>query len=522
MNETSGNVLTLKSVFDKTLKKYADEVAVVGHDLEFTYSELNEAANSLANWWVDEDISNSDRVALLLNNSVEFVIARLAIIKANAVFVPINPLSSPPEIKNKLEDSGAKVVIIEQKLYDSLITYDNDATKNITVVISGENNVESPNQSLEFILESGKGDLAPSIKSSPSDLAGHHFTGGTTGRPKGVIFTQQARLMNLYAHIAEFGINESDKILLTTPLAHSARLFLKAGLLVGATIHISESFDADLWMEQIESKNITLAFMVPTMIYRILDTNKLKSVKTNSLRTLVYGTAPMSVSRIKEAYEAFGPVLKQMYGQTEVPNLITTLSKQAHERAIKNGNDVVLRSVGSPCLMTQIMIVDVESKNPLPIGQEGEILARSPYAMKEYHRRPKATARTFQEGWVRTGDVGRIDQDGKLFLLDRLDDVIISGGMNIYTVEVENAINSHPSVKNSCVIGIPDEEWGEIAVAVVVSKSKTPDPKALLNYLETEISSYKKPKRFEFTQSLPKTKYGKIDKSQLRETYNNH
>jgi fatty-acyl-CoA synthase/long-chain acyl-CoA synthetase len=226
----------------------------------------------------------------------------------------------------------------------------------------------------------------------------------------------------------------------------------------------------------------------------------------------------MSISRIKEAYEAFGPVLKQMYGQTEVPNLITTLSKQAHERAIKNGNDVVLKSVGSPCLMTQIMIVDVENGNPLPIGQEGEILARSPYSMKEYHRRPKATARTFQEGWVRTGDVGRIDQNGKLTLLDRLDDIVISGGMNIYTVEVENAINSHPSVKNSCVVGIPDQEWGEIAVAIVVPKSKTLGPNELINHLETAISSYKKPKRFVFTQSLPKTKYGKIDKSTLRET----
>lgn len=518
MWNTTSEPFTLRSVVERALKKHRQHVAVMTNDRSVTYENLDRMGNALANELAEMGISRSDRVALFMHNSVEFVVARLAIIKAGATFVPINPSSSPSEIEHKVTDSATSVLVTDASLLDRWEHVSPSVAEDISLVVAGDPDTET-GRSFETLLDRGVGEEPPSVNSQPEDLAGHHFTGGTTGKAKGVLFSQEARTLNLYAHIIEFGIDETDTILLTTPLAHAARLFLKSGLLVGATVYIHDSFEADQWLDTIESEDVTLTFMVPTMIYRILDSPRLETTDTGSLRTVVYGAAPMSTTRIREAIDVIGPVFKQMYGQTEVPDLVTTLDKQAHKQALNGGNVDLLQSAGSPCSMADVRVVDVETNEPVPTGEEGEILATAPYMMEKYNDRPQSTAETIDNGWVHTGDVGRIDEDGHLYILDRLDNVIISGGMNVYSVEVEDALVSHPAVGDSCVIGVPDNDWGEVVTAVVVPEGEMPDPDRLKSHVGDQIADYKKPKRIEFVDSLPKTAYGKIDKEMLTNRY---
>jgi fatty-acyl-CoA synthase/long-chain acyl-CoA synthetase len=230
----------------------------------------------------------------------------------------------------------------------------------------------------------------------------------------------------------------------------------------------------------------------------------------------------MTPARLREGLEAFGPVFLQFYGQTEVPNLITTFGKDEHRKAIETGHEERLSSAGYPCLMADVRIVDAETGNPadqLDVGESGEILATSPYTMTEYYERPEATAETVVDGWVRTGDIGRRDEDGYVYLLDRASDLIISGGMNVYSTEVEEALDEHEGVREVAVIGVPDDDWGEAVTAIVVPRGDSATEDDLLSFVDEELADYKKPKSVEFRESIPKTPYGKMDKKALREPY---
>lgn len=517
MLNTASEPFTLRSVMERALDKHRFKTAVVSHDDELSYDDLDRRANALANGFADLGIARNDRVALFMANSAALVVARIAIIKAGATFVPVNPAASVGEFEYVIEDATPDAVVVDDERVETVAESDGDE---YVAVVAGEEPVRErlATDAIEFdaIVDKYDDSRPPAVDSEPTDLAGHHFTGGTTGRPKGVLFTQENRTANLYAHIMEFGIGEEDVILLTTPLAHAARLFLKSGLLVGATIHVEERFDAGAWLDAVEHRDVTLTFMVPTMIYRVLDHPDLDATDTGSLREVVYGAAPISVDRLREALDAFGPVFTQLYGQTEVPNLVTTLDKHDHEVGLRSGHENVLRSVGKPCTMADVKIVDVETGEPVERGEEGEIVATAAYTMKEYHDRPDATAETMVDGWVHTGDVGRIDEDGYLHVLDRLGNVIISGGMNVYSVEVEDALASHSAVADCCVVGVPDPDWGEAVVAAAVTNEDV-DPEALREHAGERLADYKKPKRIEIVEELPRTPYGKVDKNEVEE-----
>jgi fatty-acyl-CoA synthase/long-chain acyl-CoA synthetase len=228
----------------------------------------------------------------------------------------------------------------------------------------------------------------------------------------------------------------------------------------------------------------------------------------------------MTPARLREGIDTFGHVFIQFYGQTEVPNLITTFGKQEHTFAIEANAENRLSAAGTPCLMSQVKIVDMETGEELPPGTEGEVVATAPYTMAEYFERPKKTRETVTEGWIHTGDVGKVDEDGYLYLLDRASDVIISGGMNVYSTEVEEAIDHHPDVAEVAVIGIPDDEWGEAVHAVVVPASDGDLTAAELKSLcDGQLADYKVPKSVDFVDEIPKTPYGKQDKVALRDHY---
>lgn len=519
--DTHHRASNLKSLFENALGRYADRAAVRIDGTEVTYRDLDERANAVAHALVDRGVESEDRVGLMTGNRLEYLIADLAIVKAGAVKVPLNDMLTADEFEYMLADSRAETVVCGPSFIEMLHEI-RSSLDNLEHPIAIRNRAarDLPDGFEAFEALDGRTAAPPDGTPAPRDVGGHYYTGGTTGKPKGAIHTQEGLAMAMYAHSIELGITGDDTMLLMTPLPHSAGAFLWAGLLTGATAVIHDGFEPSQALEGIDTHDVTWTFMVPTMIYRLLDHPELDAYKTDSLETLAYGAAPMTPARLEEGLETFGAIFLQFYGQTEVPNVITTLGKAEHQIAIDANHEGRLSSAGQPTLMAAVDIVDIETREPVSPGEEGEIAVTAPYAMREYFERPEKTAETIEDGWVLTGDVGMLDEDGYVYLLDRESDVIITGGMNVYSTKVEEVVAQHPGVAEVAVIGVPDDKWGEAVHAVVVpAEDGTLTEDELVAFAEERLADYKQPKSIEFVAEIPKTPYGKHDKVALRDRH---
>lgn len=512
---------SLKSIFCKSFDKYGDRVALEYLGDSYTYADLNASSNQLANAFVDElGLESEDRVALLMSNRPEFTVTELAILKAGGAKVLLNDMLAREEIKYILTNSRAETIVcgpgfveLIDELYDSIPTLQN-------VIYIREDAVVDRFVEYESFRSQGGSANPPDVTPSPDDVAFHAYTGGTTGKPKGVLHTHRSRAMLYYSVLVELDLSGSDTLLATTPLPHSVGSFTRSAFLAGAKVVLYPDFEVERTFRDIQDAQITWTFMVPTMIYRLLDSPAINEYDLSSLETLIYGAAPMKADRLREGIDQFGPVFKQFYGQTEVPNLITTLGKDEHVLALETGNEEWLSSAGQPCLMADVKIVDPKTRAEQPVGEPGEILASAPYMMKKYFERPDATAETLLDGWVATGDIGKRDEYGYITLLDRSSNMVITGGMNVYTTEVEEALVKHDAVSDVAVIGVPDDDWGEAVTAIVVPyDGQAVSGDDIISSAATRLSSYKVPKRVEFVDDLPKTPYGKVDKKALRDRY---
>ena len=506
MHPADATAFTLRGALERSLGKYRDRPAVRFEGDALTYGELDGRANGLANALDERGVGVGDGVAMLLENSLEFVVARVAIAKLGAVFVPVNPGLTAEERSELLGDVALSAVVCDPGTAEGTATLDVEHR----LLVGGD---REGFERFADVERTGATDAPPSVEVSPEDPAGYHFTGGTTGTPKVVRISQRARTTNLYGHHAAFDLTGEDRLLVTTPLTHAARLFTKATLLVGGEVVLRRSFDAGDWLEAVERHDVTASFVVPTMIYRVLDHPSLDARSTDSLRTIAYGAAPITPTRLREGIDAFGPVFVQFYGQVEVPNLVTTFGKREHAHALAEAEER-LQSAGTPALMADVRTGDLDTGEALPRGEVGELVATAPYVMDEYVGAPEETARTLRDGWVRTGDVGRIDEDGYVYLLDRRADVIVTGGMNVYSTNVEDALADHPAVDDCAVVGLPDEKWGEAVTAFVVGDEATAEN--LRAFAADRLADYERPKRVVFLESLPETAYGKVDKAALR------
>jgi fatty-acyl-CoA synthase len=522
MTANDHGATTLTAIFEKSLRKYRERTAVEVDGTAYTYGDLDERANAMANAFAERGIGPGDRVALLMANRLELVELVLAVQKAGAVMLPLNSMLTNDEYEYMLSDAGGKTIVCGPQFIDRLDAIRGSLPDIERLIAITDDDRELPDgfERYRALRESGAEDDPPAVAPAPDSVAGHFYTGGTTGKPKGVIISHEALTMNLFSHVMELDITGDDQLLLMTPLTHSAGVFLWAALVSGATVHVRSGFEPGLALSEIEEYSVTWTFMVPTMIYRVLDHDALDSTNTASLDTLVYGAAPMTTSRLREGIEAFGSIFTQFYGQTEVPNLITSMGKQEHRFAIEDEREDRLSSAGQACLMTDVKIVDPDSGEEIPTGEEGEIAVSAPYTLDEYHGLPEKTAETIRDGWVYTGDIGRIDEDGYVSLLDRKNNMIITGGMNVYSTNVEEALAEHSGVSEVAVIGVPDEKWGEAVTAIVVPKDETTmSEEDMKTFADSQLADYKKPKNVKFVDSLPQTPYGKIDKNALREPY---
>ncbi|OZF07838.1 AMP-dependent synthetase [Rhodococcus sp. 15-1154-1] len=484
-----------------------------------TYAEGADRVSSLANAIV-EHVPRLSRVAILSTNRYEGLEAFLAVVSAGCAAVTLNPRGHHSDYRHALTDSGASVVIVDAALADRLTSLRSDPDlSHIQHWVSFGADLQDYERYETWIANPSD---RPDIEIDPDSPAWLFYTSGTTGKPKGAIETHRNLLAMTQHFLIELGtdLSQDDVMLHLAPISHGSCSVAMPHIAVGAAnaFPASLSFDATTVLSTIEKLSVTATMLAPTMIRMLLDAPDVADHDLSSLKSVVYGAAPMPVADLSRALEVFGPVFIQFYGQAEAAATITCLPKSDHR--IDNDLAVArLGSAGRETFSTRIRIVDSDG-NPVPAGCVGEITVRGELVMAGYWNNPVATADTVRNGWLHTGDAGYLDPDGYLFITDRIKDMIISGGSNIYAREVEEVLTQHPDVSQAAVIGIPDSKWGEVVGAVIVTNSGASlTPEDVIVYARTAMASYKKPHYVWIVDELPTSAYGKILKRELRERF---
>lgn len=493
--------------------RHPDKIAVVCEGRTYTYKELNEEVNRLANGILKLGYKKGDKVGMFMKNSDHFIIAFYALAKAGMVIVPINFRLTASETSYILAQSDSVAVICDAE-YEELLTKTRKSATNVqhTIVHSVANNSTSLNWD-EIRSDNVQ---EPSIEVVSTDNVEILFTSGTTGQPKGALFDHQ-RILNVnMAFIMGTEINQHDRLIHLAPLFHSAQLnlFFLTGIMVGTTNIIHRDFDPVEVLKAIEEYKITYFFGVPAMYNALLQVPNREKYDLSSVQKCLYGAAPMAPGLINQAIELFGT--DQFYnlcGLTEGGPGGIILYPHEHKTKLGAG--------GKAMFLTNVRVVN-DNMEDVQSGETGEFVIRGGTVMKEYYNKPEETSKTFKDGWLLTGDLATIDEEGYITIVDRKKDMIISGGENVYSVEVEQVLNSHPKILEAATIGIPDERWGEAVGAVLVIKDgESIDEKELIAFCRERLAGYKIPKQFMYTGQLPRNTSGKILKYQLRETYQN-
>ena len=513
---------TLPAIFDRALAKYADRTALADGDRSITFRTLDRRSTRLATGLVDRGVEPGDHVALVHGNGVTYPVLDHGIARTGATRVPLNTRHTAAELGDLLIDAGARTVVCDASRVDKLASAASNADPLERVIVAGATTETTlPDGDAEWLRFEGvladDADATSLPTPAPEDVAALFYTGGTTGEPKGVRYSHRCLVANLQAVATEFGFGD-DVGLLTPPLSHSAGTFCDAALLAGGQVHLRAGFDPEALLSTIERESVTWTFLVPTMLYRLLDAD-LDLAPLARLDRIVYGAAPIRTDRLRQAIDRVGPIFHQFYGQTEVPNLITSFPPAEHARAHAADDVERLASAGTACLRSTVEIRDRATDERCAPDEVGEVVVAAPYTFDGYHERPDETEAVLRDGWVYTGDVGLLDEDGYLTLVDRDSGVIVTGGMNVYSQTVERALRDHPAIEDAVVVGVPDDEWGEAVHAVVVSGEGDVSLEGAREFLDDRLASYKQPKSLTVVDGLPTTRLGKIDRRAVRERF---
>jgi fatty-acyl-CoA synthase len=482
------------------------KVALISAGEVRTYAELAQNTTRLAHGLAARGVTRGDRVAFLGLNSVELVETMFATAKLGAVFIPLNTRLAPPETAYILADSGAKLLIAAPG-FDDVLGAPQVQGLPVDVVPAGA------------VRQDGAGGLW-SERTAPFDEAVGHddlfmiqYTSGTTGRPKGVMLTHGNIIWNVYNLLVDVDVRSDEVALVTAPLFHTAALnqVLFPTLLKGGTALIEARFDPDRAISLIEEHGVTLLFGVTSMYLALTQSPRWPDAGLSTLRSALSGGAPLPVSLL-QAYLDRGLMIVQGYGLTEASPGATML--RAADGVRKIG------SAGTACFFTDVRVV-TPGLEDVAAGERGEVLVQGPNVSPGYWRQPAASQAAFAgDGWLRTGDLAQVDDEGYLYIVDRLKDMIISGGENVYPAEVEQALYAHPAVAECAVIGVPDARWGEVGRAIVVRRGGQQVTEAeLIAHLDGRLARYKIPKSVVFADALSHTASGKLVKPDLRRQY---
>ena len=498
-------------------KCYPDRTCIVYKDRTFTYSEINERANRLAWGLINLGFVKGTRVACLQYNSNYSFELFLGMWKAGIIMVPLNTRDSLVQNIDILKDSEATAIIFGSEFLDQVSMI----RKTLPIIKHSICHGDHNGMSIEYESLLAKSDSSePNIDLDENDIYKIHYTSGTTGKPRGVLMTYRNRkeqITNVFMN-TDMLISKDEIFLHVAPLTHAAGYYSTPFFLKGAKHVILDKFDTTDLFEIIEKEKVTCTLLVPTMIVMLLEDENIINYNLKTLKRIFYGTAPMPTSKLREAVSVFGNIFRQNYGLTEAVQPITHLTPEEHNLNGKEETTKRLGSAGTIALGVEVKIVNEEDVE-LPDGQVGEIILRSPHVSPGYLNLPEIVKETHRSGWLHTGDLGYKDQGGYIFIVDRKKDMIISGGFNIYSREVEIFLDSHPAVFESSVIGVPDEKWGEVVKGFVVTKKNKDEPteQELIDFcINKGLTRYKAPKIIKFIEGLPKNENRKIVKKDLK------
>ncbi|MDH3664104.1 MAG: AMP-binding protein, partial [Alphaproteobacteria bacterium] len=462
-------------------------------------------------------VRQGQRFAILCRNSFRYAELLHAGYRLGAVPVPVNYRLAPPEIAYVMENAGCTVLALEDAFTD-LMDSEELAGYSAHVLIIGRSSTDSRWPVYDTMLE--QAETAQLFEASEGDDALLLYTGGTTGRPKGVPLSHLNIISNALQLGFELGPRSDDVYLRVAPMFHSADLLATPYAMAGATQVFLSKFSGRAVLEAIETYRVTVTLMTPTMLIMAMQEPDIGKYDLSSLRQVIYGSSPMAVEWIRKMSARFKDVeLVQAYGLTETSPILTLLHAAEHDRAMATGQYDVLKSVGRQIPGVDLSIVDSQDRW-LPAGQPGEVIVRGPNVSKRYLKRPDATAESFRQGWFYTGDIGQVDDDGYLYLLDRKKDMIITGGEMVFSSEVEAALYQNPKVHECAVIGVPDETYGEALLAAVVSApGQALTQEELIAHCRDKIGGYKIPRHYVFLDAMPKSAMDKILKTELRRIY---
>jgi long-chain acyl-CoA synthetase len=509
MTTTLGDLVRLHGA------KRPDHPYLQFEDRTDTFGYLDEVTNRLAGGLTSAGVTVGDRVALLAKNNPACFELMFAAAKCNAVFVPINWRLTASEVATIVRDSQAKVLVVESEFVPCLSDISSQESHVGTIVVLGRSN-EYPSYE-EWVQEFEPIDTG--LQAQPEDVCLQLYTSGTTGTPKGAQLTNESLLGHMASSATLWGYDSESVNLVVSPLFHVGGTGTALlSILNGATTVLLREVNVEEIKRVFSAHRVTNTLLVPAIIQLLIDDPDIKAVDWSTLRTLMYGASPISETLLRKAMNIMDCDFVQLYGITETSGCVSCLSPVDHDPVER---PELLRSCGKPLPWVEVKIVDPDSLQTLPAHEAGEIWARSTQNMLGYWNQSEATdAAITADGWFRTGDAGYFDDEGFLYLHDRIKDMIVSGAENIYPAEVENALMGYPGIADVGVIGVPDERWGETPKAVVVLVEGSPaTADDIIAYCRTQMAGFKCPTSVDFVAALPRNPSGKILKRELREPY---
>jgi fatty-acyl-CoA synthase len=492
------------------LNRYSDRPCLYLGDTVASYREVRERTSQFIQALASKGVGKGSSIAVLSANRPEVLYNMAAMMISGTRGTPLHPLGSLDDHAYVCNDAEIETLVYDPTLFGQRAIELKErvpSLKNLMAFGPAEGADDYPALADQFTPE-------PLVVAdvSPDDVTSMAYTGGTTGNPKGVMSAARSAACMTMIQMAEWEFPDEIRMLVATPLSHAAAAVFVPTMMKGGALYAMSGFSPAEFFGMIEKHEITTTFLVPVMVYVLLDSEESKTADLSSLETLIYGASAMSPTRLAEGIERWGQIFFQCYGQTEAPMVLSHLKKADHDLSKPER----LASCGRPTPWVRLVLLD-DDHNEVPHGESGEICVRGPLVMAGYRGLPEQTAEAFEGGWLHTGDVGRFDDDGFLYIVDRKKDMIISGGFNVFPREVEDVIATHPSVGQVAVIGVPDETWGEAVKAVVVPRpGQSVDVAEIIALVKQAKGSVQAPKSVDIVDAIPLSALGKPDKKALR------
>lgn len=515
--------MNLGMYLQRSARHWANRPAVLYRDRALTYGALESRSNQLAHALMRLGLKRGDRVAVVSPNRPEIVELECALYKVGLVKVALNARLAPAELNDALANAEPQACVAgpeHRAMADHACAALPVAPLRLAFDPAADGCAAQGWLDYEALLAAESAEHIH-VDMQADELAVLHYTSGSTGKLKAAKQTVGNRMTSLRkVAMGRMHAQPGDVVLLCGPITHASGMFIQALLFQGSTILLLERFQPPEVLAAIERHKVTIVFLVPAMIYALLAEPSIHTRDLSSLRLLSYGAAPMSPARIREAWAAFGPVLAQGYGAGETTGGIVGLSVEDHARGISGDRPELLASCGRAFCESEVQVLD-DAGQPVQGDAIGEICVRGPDVFAGYWRADDQTALVMDaQGWLHTGDLARVDAEGYIFIVDRKKEMLVSGGFNVYPSEVEAVLAQHPAVYEVCVLGVPDERWGEAVKAVVVLRDgATASSDELIAFCRERLADFKRPRSVDFAASLPKNANGKLSRKDVREPY---